>query len=246
MYAIRRLSPVIVLAVLAAACSGGSESTTTTTTAAPVVTIPPDVDSILTASAQAMGEIDSVHFTIGRAGALVAIDEAGTLVFDFAEGRYGPPGGADALVTIDVSDIKIRVGAIAIDGATYLTNPITGRWETVPDAYQFDPAALFDPDVGWRPLLASGYSDVTLISTEDREGIATYHLKGTAQEDRVESITAGLVSNQDVELELWIDIVTGHVREVAFTAISSNGQSFWTLTFSDYGADITIEPPDLG
>ncbi len=53
------------------------------------------------------------------------------------------------------------------------------------------------------------------------------------------------MSNQDVELELWIDIVTGHVREVAFTAISSNGQSFWTLTFSEYGADVTIEPPDL-
>ena len=149
-------------------------------------------------------------------------------------------------MTIDVSDIKIRVGAIAIDGATYLTNPITGRWETVPDAYQFDPAALFDPEVGWRPLLAEGYTDVTLLGTEDRDGIATYHLTGTAQEDRVEAITAGLVSNQDVELELWIDTTTGQVRDVAFTATSSNGQSFWTLTFFDYGAEVTIEQPDLG
>ena len=57
------------------------------------MTIPADVDAILDASAQAMGEIESVHFTIGRGGALVAIDEAGTLVFDFAEGRYGAPGG---------------------------------------------------------------------------------------------------------------------------------------------------------
>lgn len=241
---IRRLMPMIVFAIVATACSSGGEAATTTTEAPPV-TIPADVDAILAASAEAMGAIESVRFTIGRGGALVSIDSAGTLVFDFAEGRYGAPGAADALVTIDVNDIKIRVGAIAIEGSTYLTNPITGQWEPVPDAYEFDPAALFDPEVGWRPLLAGGYSDVTLLGTEDREGITTYHLTGTAQEDRVEAITAGLVANQDVELELWIDASTGEVREVAFAATSSNGQSFWTLTFSDYGADVTIEPPDL-
>jgi lipoprotein LprG len=241
---IRRLVPVIALAIIAAACSNGSDDGPTTT-AAPPVTIAADVDAILAASAEAMGNIESVHFTIGRGGALVAIDAAGSLVFDFAEGRYGTPGAADALVTIDVNDIKIRVGAIAIEGSTYLTNPITGRWEPVPDAYEFDPAALFDPEVGWRPLLASGYTDVTLLGTEDREGVATYHLTGTAEEERVEAITAGLVTNQDVELELWIDVATGEVREVTFAATSTNGQSFWTLTFFDYGADITIEPPDL-
>ena len=64
MQIIRRLVPVIVLAVFAAACSGSAESVTTTT--APVVTIPADVDAILEASAEAMGAIESVQFTIGR------------------------------------------------------------------------------------------------------------------------------------------------------------------------------------
>jgi hypothetical protein len=241
LHLLRRLTPVLVLAVAATACSGGSDATTTV----PTSTIAPDVDAILATSADAMGSIESVHFSISRAGALVSIDEAGTLVFDSAEGRYGTPGAADALVTIDVNDIKIRVGAIAIDGATYLTNPITGRWEPVPDAYEFDPAALFDPEVGWRPLLASGYDDVTLLGTEERSGTTTYHLIGTAREERVEAITAGLVANQDVLLDLWVDVATGEVREVEFAATSANGESFWTLTFFDYGADVTIEPPDL-
>ncbi len=87
---------------------------------------------------------------------------------------------------------------------------------------------------------------MTLVGTEERSGVTTYHLIGTAQEERVEAITAGLVANQDVELELWIDATTGEVREVEFAASSTNGESFWTLTFFDYGADITIEPPDLG
>ena len=233
----------LALGLVAVACSGAADDATTTST--PPVTLPPDIDTILQASAAAMGSIESVQFTIGRAGALVSIDQAGRLVFDFAEGRYGAPGAAEALVTIDVSDIKIKVGAIAIDGSTYLSNFITGRWEPVPDAYEFDPAALFDADVGWRPLLAGGYTDVTLIGTEDREGIATYHLTGTAAEERVEAITAGLVANQDVELELWIDAATGEVREVAFEAVSANGRSFWTLTFFDYGVDVIIEPPEL-
>ena len=242
MHVIRRLMPVLALAVLAAACSDGAGPTTTTT--APVVTIPADVETILAASAVAMGEIESVHFTITRAGALVSIDEAGTITFDSAEGRYGPPGGADALIKARVGDINVQAGAIAIDGTTYIN--LLGRWEPVPDAYQFDPAALFDPDVGWRPLLAEGYTDVTLLGTEERGGVDTYHLTGTAREDRVESITAGLVSNQDVELELWIDAATAQVREVAFFATSTNGQSFWTLTFTEYGADVTIEAPDVG
>ena len=242
MQLLRRLAPVLVLVVFATACSSSTDAATTT---APSSTIPPDVEAILDASAQAMGSIESVHFTIRRGGALVSIDSAGTLVFDSAEGRYGSPGAADALVTIDVNDIKVRVGAIAIDGSTYLTNPITGRWEPVPDAYEFDPAALFDPEVGWRPLLAEGYDDVTLIGTEERSDVITYHLTGTAREQRVEAITAGLVANQDVELDLWVDVATGEVREVEFSAFSANGESFWTLTFFDYGADVTIEPPDL-
>lgn len=243
MQLLRRLTPVFVLAIVSSACSSGTDATTTTI---PTSTIPPDVQTILDVSAEAMGSIDSVQFTISRAGALVSIDSAGTLVFDSAEGRYGTPGAADALVTIDVNDIKVRVGAIAIDGSTYLTNPITGRWEPVPDAYEFDPAALFDPEVGWRPLLAEGYDDVTLVGTEERSGVTTYHLTGNAREERVEAITAGLVSNQDVVLDLWIDTATGEVREVEFSASSTNGESFWTLTFFDYGADVTIEPPDLG
>lgn len=237
------MTVTMAIALAVTACSGSSSSRTDTQ--APPSTLPADVDAILAASAQAMGEIEAVRFTITRGGATVSIDQAGTLVFDSADGRYGSPGAADAIVTVDFNDIKLRVGAIAIDGTTYVTNPISGRWEAVPDAYEFDPAALFDPDVGWRPLLASGYTDVELIGLEERGDLTVYHLTGTAAEDRVESITAGLVSNQDVELELWIDATTAEVREVTFSATSTNGESFWTLTFTDYGDDITIEPPDL-
>ncbi len=143
-----------------------------------------------------------------------------------------------------IGGFNVQIGAIAIDGTVWLSNPITGAWEPAPSSYAFDPTTLFSPEVGWRPLLGGELRDAELIGREELDGTTRYRISGIAPQARIETITANLVRNQDVAVDIWLDVETGHVLEVAFDATTSAGISSWSLRFFDYGDDIVIVPPD--
>lgn len=234
----RRLLAALLLAaggLLLAACSGSDERSDE---------LPQEVGSLLETAAQAMEAVETVRFEIERGGVPVYIDTGGLLEFKDAAGRFVAPQAADAVVKVGVSGLNVRIGAVAIDGTVWLSNPISGEWEKAPSAYAFDPTTLFSPEVGWRPLLAGELRDARFVAREELAGEARYHLTGLAPAARVETITAGLVSGQDVELDLWIDAETGHVRQVVFDATTAAGVSSWDLRFFGYGEDIEIVPPD--
>jgi hypothetical protein len=233
-----RLAPafLVALALLAGACSREAG-----TTAAP--TLPPERDTVLATAAEAMGAVESVRFSIERSGAPVHIDPADLLVFNTAEGRFVAPSSADALVTIGVAGFNTEIGAIAFEGRTWLSDPITGRFSPAPGSYAFDPATLFDPEVGWRPLLAAGLSDVEWIGLVGSDDEPRYRLRGSADPERVAVITAGLVGDQEVVLDIALDARTGEVREVEFSTVNGEETSMWTLTFSGYGEPLEVSPP---
>lgn len=226
----------IAVAILAASC-GGSE---------PATTLPPEPGPVLEAAAQEMGTIDYVTFRIERGGAPVYIDPLETLNFKLAEGQFAAPSSADAVVTLEVGNLNAQIGAIAIAGQTWLTNPITGEWEEAPEGYAFDPATLFDPDLGWRPLLAEGLSDVEWIGEEEHNGEPRYHIRAAADEDRVALILAGLIKKQPVDLDMWIDPETGYVREAELSTVYEGQTSDWFIEFSKFGEPVEITPPDTG
>lgn len=218
------------------ACGGGSESTTT---------LPPDPDTVLTTAAEIMGSVDYVRFKIERGGAPVYIDPLDTLNFAVAEGQFAAPSSANAVVTLEVGNINAKIGAIAIEGTTWLTNPITGEWENAPEGYDFDPATLFDPELGWKPLLAQGLSDVEWIGEEERNSQSRYHIRATADEDRVAVILAGLIRKQPVELDLWIEPGTGYVREAELSTEYQGQISDWFIEFSEFEEPVEITPPEI-
>lgn len=225
----------VALALVAGAC-GGSEP--------PAEELDADVTTLLADAAKAMGEVDTVRFQIERGGVPVYIDETDTLEFKEATGRFVAPQAADAVVKVGVTSLNVQIGAIAIDGTVWLSNPITGDWEQAPSSYAFDPTTLFSPEVGWRPLLDGELRDAVLVGREEADGLARYHITGIAPEQRIETITANLVRGQDVAVDIWLDTTTGHVLEVLFDATTSAGVSSWNLKFFDYGDDIEIVPPD--
>ncbi len=224
----------LVLAVLVAGCSRESSESG-----------PPQAEEVLAAAAQAMGAVESVRFTLEREGAPVFIDDQGLLAFVAAEGRFVAPGTADALVTVTAAGLTTQIGAVVVEGQTWLTNPLTGRWERAPAGYVFDPATLFDPAVGWRPLLAAGLSEVDLVDDRAGEEGTLYHLRATAAGDRVAVMTAGLAGGDPVRLDLWIDPDRDEVRRVEFSTAADGGVADWRLSLADYGADFEITPPDL-
>lgn len=226
----------VALVALTAACS----STEVTTT-----TAPPTAAELLEVSAATMGSVDTVQFRIARGGEPVYIDTQGFLEFVSATGRFAAPGAAEALVTVSALGLSTEVGAVVIEGDTWLTNPITGNWEPTPPGYTFDPATLFDPQIGFRAMLQEGIPTVEDLGEETVDETALRHVRFTASGERVEVVTAGMVLGADVAIDAWIEPTSGELRRAKFPTTIGANPTEWDLTFFDYGADITITPPDL-
>ena len=203
-----------------------------------------DATVVLAAASDAMGDVTSVRFELERSGAVVYIDTFESLGLEKVVGRFSAPSSADAALTVTVDDnLTTQLGAVAIEGTVWLSNPVTGTFEALPPGYDIDPSTFFDPEDGWRPLLAE-LRDVELVGEEDRGG-KRYHIRGVAPADRVEIITAGLVEDQDMEIDLWLRRDTGLVTAAEFSTTFDGGVTDWVLELSDYGDVFTIEPPDI-
>lgn len=232
----RRVAAATMALVLLSACGSSAASEPSGPT------IPPDPQAIVEASAIAMGQVTSVRFELDREGAPVYIDSFESISINSAVGQFSVPRSAQAVLEVEVNgSLTTELGAIALDDEVWLSNPVTGEFETLPPGYDIDPSLFFDPENGWRPLMAN-LSDVELVGLEDRGG-DRYHIRGTAPAEQVEIITARLVRDQPVEIDFWLHPVTGLVRSAEFTTPFSGGDVDWSLELSEYGEDFDIEPP---
>lgn len=238
----RTLAYLIVGSVIATACSSGGGD------AAEVLDGPlldTDVVTLQTEIASAMGAVTSVRFEVERDEAPVFIDQAESISLNNILGTFEVPGSANAILGVTVNDsLNTELGAIAIDEEVWLTNPVTGQFETLPPGFDIDPSLFFDPVNGWQPLIAD-LTDMTFVAQVDRDGATRYQLTGTAPAERMQSITAGLVRGQDVDLDIWVHPVTAEVSELEFNTTFNSATSAWSITLSEYGEDFDISPPDL-
>lgn len=201
-----------------------------------------DVDSIVADAAAAMAEVTSVEFRLDRSGAPIYIDEFESLALDSLVGQFTIPTRARAQITVTVDgDLTTEIGAVAIDDEVWISNPVTGDFETLPAGFDIDPSRFFDPEGGWQPLLAN-LRDIELVGVDDRGG-DRYHVRGIAPADEVRNITVGLVRDQDVPVELWIHPGTSLVTGAEFVTSVDGAESRWALDLGGYGESFTIRPP---
>ena len=234
---VRRLRQFIVsfaFCLTAAACGGGDSASFDGDR------LPTDAASLQAESASAMGEVDSVRFQLVRSGAPVYIDQVESIALDELEGRFALPASADAILQVTVNDaLGTRLGAVAIGDEVWLSNPVTGKFETLPPGFDLDPSLFFDPKGGWQPLIES-LRDVTFTG-ELPDG--RYAVTATAPAERMQSITAGLVRGQDVELDLELNPITAEVLAIAFSTEFDGATTDWVLNLGDYGESFEIVPP---
>jgi len=232
----RILFGVIAASILVAAGCGGGEDLGGEKLAT-------DPIALQAQSATAMGEVTSVRFTLDRTGEPVFIDPAASIALDAIDGRFSAPGSADAILKVTVNgSLSTKLGAVAIDDEVWLSNPVTGKFETLPPGFDIDPSLFFDPKGGWEPLI-SGLTDVSFVAEEQRSEATRYHLAGTAPADRMQAITAGLVRGQDVDLNLWLHPVTAQVTSIEFSTEFDGQTSDWVLELAEYGESFEITPP---
>lgn len=200
------------------------------------------IDDVLAQSSAAMAEVETVQFVIEQTGADIFIDDDGLVQFVSATGRFAAPASADALVDVAALGLNTTVGAVAIDGQVWITNPLTGNWEPAPSGFSFDPTDLFAPETGWSSLLGEGLQDPELLSEGSSAG--EHRVQGTVAADRVAILTGGLVDESSL-LDIWIDANTNLVSRASFDVETDDGPTSWTITLHDFGSDVTINEPDL-
>lgn len=197
---------------------------------------------IVASSAEAMGAVSSVEFRLERSGAPIFIDAFEKIALDSLRGQFTVPTRAQAELSVTVDgNLATRLGAVAIDDEVWISNPVTGDFETLPAGYDIDPSQFFDPQDGWRPLLAS-LQQVTLVGVDDRGG-DRYHIRGTAPAERIGEITVGLVRDQDVPIDFWIHPGTFLVTAVEFATTIDSEETRWKLELARFGDSFVIEPP---
>ncbi len=207
--------------------------------------LPTDADALVVASAESMGSVETVRFRLDRTGAPVWVDAARSTALDGLEGRFAAPRSAEAILDVTVTgDLRTKIGAVAIDDEVWMSNPVTGVFETLPPSYDIDPSLFFDPEDGWRPLLES-LTEVVYVAEEERDG-TRYHLTATAPAAEMQTITAGLVRGQDVDLDLWLHPATAQVTDVEFATEFDGATTDWVLSLREYGEPVTITDPTLG
>jgi hypothetical protein len=224
----QRAAALLALVILAAACGGGEAD-------APAR----DPGDLVAEAADAMDSVASARFEMRRTGEPVTIQG---MTFDAAVGEYAAPDAARALLDLRAGDLVLQMGTISIGERTWLTNPLTGDWDELDAGTGFNPARIFDPDLGWRPLLTEDLSDLRSIGI--RDGLQV--VGGTVAADRVAVLTAGLVEDQAVPIEISLDPETGRIRRVEFSTQGESGETTWVIELSGYDEPVTVEPPSAG
>lgn len=237
-----RLLPVTRIIVLCAfvfafAACGGSQSHDKSATG--TVT----AESVLAAAGTRFGEISSFHFNLSIAGD-VPLDTAKTLTLHAAEGDLSRPNSAQATADVGFLGAKISIKFVSVDGSQFITNPITGAWETAPAGLGYDPAVLYDNQKGIARVLGA-LQNPKIVGSERIDGEPSYHVTATVARADVQAIAAGTVASENPAIDLWITESHSDLVKLTLHDTNSSGKSSttWTLEISQQNKPVTIKRP---
>lgn len=243
MHRFRYLSLIILaLALLVGACSNGDddESEESEAGASPTVLT---AESVLTAAGERWAATESAHFTLTVNGDAY-IDSAESIKLMSAEGDIERPDAVKAEAKIDVQITQANVSLIAIGDEAWMTNFISGNWETAPADFSYNPAVLFDEENGIQPILAK-LDNPQIEDTETIDGHESRRVTGVVDEQTVNRITSGSIQGDAINVTLWIDAETNDIRRVALQEPEGVREKpvEWILDLSKQGEPVEIEPP---
>lgn len=233
---------IILFCAVASAISacGGSKSDDNNATTTAVT-----AQNVLANAATRFGEVSSFHFKLSIDGS-VPLDAGNTLALHGAEGDLSRPDSAQAKADVGFLGATISIKFVSVGGDQFITNPITGAWETAPAGLGYNPAVLYNKDQGIARVL-NALQDPKIAGSERVNGEESYHLTATVARADVQPIAAGAVASQTPAINLWI--TKSHSDLVKFTlhdaAASGKNATTWTLEISQQNKPVTIERPKV-
>jgi len=216
------------------------------TACAPAIPQIPPAD-VITSAGEAMLRQTSFHFKIDISGAAVYLNRVTGLQLRSAEGDFARPDRMGVHLKVIAAVAAAELDMIALGNEQYLTNILTGGWEPLPPEFGFNPAVMFDPQVGLEQLLKAGLDDPRWIGVESIDGANVYHVQGGLDGARLQGMSGGLISRQAIVADLWVDGQSGLPIKASIVdpAADPAKPTTWTFTFSSYGKTVNIAAPDV-
>jgi outer membrane lipoprotein-sorting protein len=238
-----RTSLVIRLAVLCCAAlllvsCGNETSSDEQATAVPV-------EDVLGNASTRLADTESMHFDM-RVKGETYIDAEKSIQLVSAIGTMARPDGVDVEFQVRLFGTgTVTIKMITLGDQSWTTNLLTGKWETAPEEFGYNPAMLYDNQNGLGPVMGK-IDDPQLAGTEAVNGRDAYHVIGSASSEVMDPLTANTMSGDRIGIELWIDTKTWDLLRVVLTERETPEKSnpaTWTMNLTDHDKQVSIEPP---
>ena len=196
-----------------------------------------------------MSQLAGFHFAISHSGPPAYLDPDNVVSLVRAEGNYAAPDKAQATVLVKLTGFVTKVDVISVADVQWQTNPLTGKWEELPPNWGFNPAVLFDTDIGLQTILAADMSELMLVGKENLEDgpdTELFSLTGKVAGDRLFQMSGGLIGPTSANAQLWVMPETFDLVRVILTEPSTGEEaspSIWQLDFANFDQIVAIEPP---
>jgi len=230
-YAALLLAPLVALVI---ACGGGGETKPSAGA--------PSVSELLSKSGNATRAAKSFHFNFTQeANATMPMPLNFRLVS--AEGDYLAPDRIKAGVKAKAASANVSVDIIGVGERTWITNPFTRRWQSLPDTTVSD---IADPSAIVGALL-SGLKDPKIVGETEIDGVKTYRVSGTIDSSVLRNAFSTVEAGYTNNIDLWLGVEDSLPRRARIA-----GQLYKDdpanvsrqVDLSKYGATVDIKAPE--
>ena len=232
----RALRLVVASGVVAiVAVCGGS-------TAAPTpLVVPLSPQEVLSRSGAAMEALETFHFLLRHEVGSTALIPL--LAVDEAEGDVVKPDRLSAEFAARLGNIFVKASVIAIGDINYMTNPVTGQWETIET--KVSPLGFFNPSKGISGMIVS-LEQVRLLEEPGDSG-DKYVLEGVLEASVLGPLLGSTLEDQLVEAKLTIRADNFYLTKVVFDGRvipTDEDEVVRVITLSRFNDDLRVEPPE--
>lgn len=206
-------------------------------------------DEIIDRSVRRMQSLGGFHFVIDRSGSPAFIDVEGLLAFRRAEGDYVFPDKAQATIRVIGPGLVTEVQIISIANTQWETNMLTGKWQQLPPDWGFNPASLFDQDIGIQPILKTDLQELVLVGQDELEetpGVMLYALKGEVLGETLYRLSYGMIGPERMVIQLWIAPETFELYRLRLVdpQPEADEPTIWQMDFWNFDETVEIMPPE--
>lgn len=214
--------------VLASACRGGGSDVSKV-----------DGADVLRRGAERMDKVKAFHFELEHEKGTTQIVR--NLQMVSASGDVVPPDRLRLDAKAKAGPLNIAVGIVALPGHSYITNPVTGRWEEE----TISVASFFDPAIGVTALMR-GATDAKVVAREDLGGRSTYRIEASVDSGKMTLFAANAAPGRKLKARVWVGVDDPVLVRVEIEGTVSEGEPadlLRRLTLSKFDESIQIDAP---